>query len=360
MPEYSEQDLKYAAEFREEIHKEALAIVRKTRPDVTDVIDRHPVEDYFQEHRDYPGKLYTIVAIPYGFKSRKALVDTIVRDTLTGKAPEPEAPYTQMFRDMTKKELGRRKLTDQLSAKPDGYEELFVAEVDRKNGRFHAVGVDSEGRYILEQYEEYDTGSGTGSSGAYYVLTNLEYGRYATLALLNGQITEEEYFRLTLDRKKTADQDADPFYELLSGYPDLVVEYRILRDVRYCGYESHRSALKAAFAVLGMGWTGDPARASGRRIDAAELFSPEHQKGKLSYLKAFLDPPHKNSYTCNDFERVNSVLFPNGTDELEVYEWDTDWSDYFDDGREWWGTLCLTVYDRSVDRFAVIMASATD
>ena len=32
MPEYSEQDLKYAAEFREEIHREALAIVRKTRP----------------------------------------------------------------------------------------------------------------------------------------------------------------------------------------------------------------------------------------------------------------------------------------------------------------------------------------
>ena len=30
MIEYSEQDLKYAAEFREEIHKEALAIVRKT------------------------------------------------------------------------------------------------------------------------------------------------------------------------------------------------------------------------------------------------------------------------------------------------------------------------------------------
>ena len=88
MPKYSEQDLKYAAEFREEIHREALAIVRKTRPNVTEVIDRHPVEDYFQENWDYPGKWYTIVAIPYGYRSRKALVDEIVRDTLSGKVPE--------------------------------------------------------------------------------------------------------------------------------------------------------------------------------------------------------------------------------------------------------------------------------
>ena len=36
------------------------------------------------------------------------------------------------------------------------------------------------------------------------------------------------------------------------------------------------------------------------------------------------------------------------------------WSDYFDEGREWWGALCLTVYDETLGRFAVIMASATD
>ena len=29
-------------------------------------------------------------------------------------------------------------------------------------------------------------------------------------------------------------------------------------------------------------------------------------------------------------------------------------------GREWWGALCLSVYDRTLDRFVVIMASASD
>ena len=79
---YSEQDLKYAAEFRDEIHKEALAKVRAVYPCADHVVDRYSVEDYFQEVWDYPGKWYTIVAIPKGVGSRKALIETIVRDTL--------------------------------------------------------------------------------------------------------------------------------------------------------------------------------------------------------------------------------------------------------------------------------------
>ena len=191
MPQYSEQDLKYAAEFREGIHQEALEIIRKTRPGVTEVIDRHPVEDYFQENWDYPGKWYTIVAIPYGYRGRKALVAQIVRDTLSAEA---ESSNTQ--------EPGRRRLTNQLDAKPEGYEELFVVENDQKNRSFRAVGTDAEGRYILEHFEEYSIGSATGSTGAYYVLTDPEYARYARLALVNGQIKEDEYDRLTAELKK--------------------------------------------------------------------------------------------------------------------------------------------------------------
>ena len=259
MPKYSEQDLKYAAEFREEIHKEALKIVRKTRPNAIKVIDRHPVEDYFQENWEYPGMWYTIVAIPYGYKSRQALVDTIVRDTLSEKVTEKEQPYT---RDMIKAE--------QLENKPDDYKEL------------------------------------------------------------------------------------------LAEYPDLVVEYFIVKDERYFGYASHKGALKTAFVILCEDWDGDPDRAMCKSITTGSRLLSTGEGEKLSYRKAFLCPPHGNSYTDNDFERVNAFLFPNGTDKLEIYEWTTDWSEYFEEGHEWWGTLCLTVYDKTLDRFVVIMASATD
>lgn len=268
MIEYSEQDLKYAAEFREEIHKEALGIVKKTRPDIIEVVDRHPVEDYFRENWDYPGKWYTIVAIPYGYKSRKAFVDTIVRDTLSGSAKKEDSPFTEELRN----------------------------------------------------------------SGA---------------AQLNGQPKELE-------------RNDDPFYLLLAEYPELVLDYCIVKDERYCGYESHRKALKAAFERICKGWEGDADQAAGKGISAEDMFSSEYKSGRLNYRKAFLYPPHKNNYTGKDFARINAALFPNGTDGLEVYEWSTDWSDYFDDGHEWWGTLCLTVYDKTLERFIVIMASATD
>ena len=197
MAKYSEQDLKLAAQLRDEIHRQALEIVHKTRPEITEVIDRHPVEEYFQEHWDYPGMEYTVVAIPYGYKSRKEFVDSIVRNTLSGGIPEEDLPYTEQLRKMAKADPNRKKQANQLNAKPAGYEELFVVEIDRKNRSFRAVGKDSAGRYILEHYAEYDIGSATGSSGAYYVLTDLEFGRYARLALLNGQLKEADYFRLT-------------------------------------------------------------------------------------------------------------------------------------------------------------------
>ena len=223
---------------------------------------------------------------------------------------------------MVKSEPGRKRLSNQLDAKPDGYEELFV--VERKNGCFRAVGEDPEGRYILEHFEEYDLGGEIRSTGAYYVLTDLEYGHYARLALLNGHLKEEEYFRLTAGPKKTPRKDDDPFYSLIAEYPDLVVDYGIVKDERYCGYESHRKALKTAFCRLERDWNGDPDQAAGKKAVAQEVFSSNYSNGKLNYRKAFLYPPHQNGYTGKDFVRVNAALFPNGIVGLEVYEWTTD------------------------------------
>ncbi len=78
----SEQDLRYAAEFREGIHGEALARVRAVFPGADRVIDRYTADEYFQELWDYPGKWYTVVGVPPGAGSRKELVASIARDTL--------------------------------------------------------------------------------------------------------------------------------------------------------------------------------------------------------------------------------------------------------------------------------------
>ena len=150
------------------------------------------------------------------------------------------------------------------------------------------------------------------------------------------------------------------------------------------GYEAHLQALLWACRKLFIEedgeaiWHFDAGKADARQIPAEELFFlPEEWRtgkacrpdagspqvtdgGKRPYWQAFLLPPYGCSYTADDFRKVNAALFPDGTDRLEVYEWTTGWSEYFDEGREWWGTLCVTAYDPGTDRFAVILASATD
>lgn len=259
MSKYSEQDLKYAAEFRDGIHKEALARVKTIYPHADRVVDPYPEDAYFQEVWDYPGKWYTMVGTPPGAGSRGNVVGIVVRETL-----------------------------------------------------------------------------------AYYRNTGAAY-------------------------------TDDAFYQLIEKYPDAVCEYCIVNPENryaithnvfpYRGVDSHRFALGCAACELfedGREWSYDIKGARHRKLSNKALFAPANSDGWLNYRKAFLCPPHGNTYTDNDFERVNAVLFPGGEEELEVYRWTTDWSEYFDEGHEWWGALCLTVYDKTLDRFVVIVASATD
>ena len=254
-----EQELQQAAAFRDEIHKEALKKVKAVFPAADSVIDRYPVEAYFQQVWDYPGQWYTMVSTPEGAGSRKDLIEAIVRDTLA-----------------------------------------------------HC-------------------------------------------------------------RNMGADYREDAFDRLMAEYPDIVCEYCIVTKMNrsakaeklfpYRGVDSHRLALGCAASELSNGgreWPYDLGRAKCKKLKSKALFAPVGSDGWLNYRRAFLCPPRGNPYTDADFERVNSVLFPGGTNGLEVYRWTTDWSAYFDEGHEGWGALCLTVYDGSLERFVVILASAAD
>ena len=80
----------------------------------------------------------------------------------------------------------------------------------------------------------------------------------------------------------------------------------------------------------------------------------------VPYWYAVMEPVHGRNNKPEDFKKVNEVLFPNGTDALDIYEWTTDWSDFFDAGHEWYGSCCWTVYDKTMNRYTVMLVSATD
>ena len=158
----------------------------------------------------------------------------------------------------------------------------------------------------------------------------------------------------------------DPAYDVINEYPDRAVEYCLVKNEHIArGRNAHWYALVWASRVLFFDgekqlYGYDCGGAEGKQITADALFAAANEKRGTNYRGAFLYPPHGGWLGNTDFDGVNAALFPNGTDGLEVFEWTTDWSEYFDDGHEWWGALCFTVYDKTLDRFAVIMASATD
>ena len=183
------------------------------------------------------------------------------------------------------------------------------------------------------------------------------------------------------------------------------VDFFLMADEgTYNGIESHRAALlfavhlinekekqtiKKAEELFGKEYadklhlfTCDSSKAEAKSLDPKELlFVPEVLRkdrygnkkygsdwvpndencGKqIPYWYAFWETPHTSGYGPDEFRKVNSVLFPEGTDELEIYEWTTDWANYFEAGHEWWGTACWSVYDKRMNRYIVIMADTTD
>ena len=195
----------------------------------------------------------------------------------------------------------------------------------------------------------------------------------------------------------------DPIYELIGKYDRCIIDYCLIEDdTPHQGKRSHKDAL--LFAMLKVierdiddrvrsdiqygkeaqdepfPWNLDIRKAQAHQIDPAALLRvpeilwtdrvgrryydcglPDPLKGEqIPYWYAFWETPQPSGYGPDDFRKVNSILFPAGTAELEVYEWTTDWSSYFDDGHEWWGTACWSIYDRRMHRYIVIMASTTD
>lgn len=164
----------------------------------------------------------------------------------------------------------------------------------------------------------------------------------------------------------------DPFYGIIETYDRCVIDYCLMEDdAPHNGFCSHKAAIHFAMDKLNERyiddefsvWSIEIDKANAERIDAVSLiYAPDvrEKNGQISYRYAFLEPPYGTEYDKADFDNINNMLFPNGAESLEIYEWTTDWSDYFDAGHEWWGAACWSVYDKSLNRYVVIMVSATD
>ena len=194
--------------------------------------------------------------------------------------------------------------------------------------------------------------------------------------------------------------DSDPEYHFVGE-----VDYHLLKDDKpYEGLKSHKEALTVVFDHLVKNSIKDINDVRERRgDDIADQLSPlaydiykaqpavlnadaffycpnivkidyygnvyydaewqpndENCGTPVPYWYALMEPVHGRRNKPEDFRKVNEALFPKGTDMLDIYEWTTDWSDLFDAGHEWYGACCWSIYDKSMNRYVVMLVSATD
>ena len=222
--------------------------------------------------------------------------------------------------------------------------------------------------------------------------------RFGDAAIVRCDFWDDSKSRLFRMVGEMCDIAGDPVFDsVLSDYRDCVLDYRLMRcNQPNRGIVSHREALRHAMKgivdalnrEIKCAWKFNIHQAVARQISPSEWLAEPPKKvqlnaplyidtdDRIAYWRAFLEPPYSNCVkirekcgnhpakyrdaTVEDFRRVNEALFPKGTDDLEIYTWSTDWSNYFDDGHEWWGTGCWSIYDPRMGRYIVILASATD
>ena len=94
--------------------------------------------------------------------------------------------------------------------------------------------------------------------------------------------------------------------------------------------------------------------------------SNENEFVTQGYADAFLSPPHSfggsnlTNFEIGKFFLDFNQFFFDDINKVTVYEWTTNCSNYFDAGKEWWGSHFWTLYNPIKDWFIGIAASTTD
>ena len=163
---------------------------------------------------------------------------------------------------------------------------------------------------------------------------------------------------------------SDPFYLEYKNYSKCVLDYAILKNSEFNGLNTHKEAV--LFAMNNIYKDNMNSNNMEAMLISYEDFfklpdNYEEERYHLinrdyhrPYWFLFLNPPYQTDYTINDFIKINNLLFPNGKENLEIYNWNVDWSPYFNEGLEWWGAMCVSIYDKTLGRFVIIFASSTD
>lgn len=151
------------------------------------------------------------------------------------------------------------------------------------------------------------------------------HGAYTKITSLKPRIVKESVWRVQIDSSKVSS----------------LVGKRISAS-QFLGERYHQD--RGGLVVPGSGPLGD--------------------RADMGFAYAFSDPPYPIRLSARElgelFEEIKVTMLGGITDGSVIYQWPTDWSTYFDAGREWWGSFLWSLARPATNSIAVIAASTTD
>jgi hypothetical protein len=137
------------------------------------------------------------------------------------------------------------------------------------------------------------------------------------------------------------------------------------------GHESEEYPLERFFRVR---W--DEAKLAGEQVSLSTFWGSDGVEPKRigesawlipsvdGYKSGFFHPPHGLRGSSQEqvelFAGIGRLVLGEEPARAEIFSWSTDWSNYFEAGREWWGAFYWTIRPAGARRFAVVGASSTD
>jgi hypothetical protein len=194
----------------------------------------------------------------------------------------------------------------------------------------------------------------------------------AKTALLSIKEEEEQYFQRVAKENQT---NRSQFFTMTANLEELEQSGQQITVREFLGPHFDLTVYKPIIRgqtnnqFLNSYFYSDEKESIENRLEFNEICSKfkrnEFDGTSIGFAGAFLEPPHSL--------RIGNTIFDKGTyfnqfcellfsdlNKLEIYKWSVDCSNYFDAGKEWWGSHFWTIYNPTKNIYIGALASTTD
>jgi hypothetical protein len=188
--------------------------------------------------------------------------------------------------------------------------------------------------------------------------------KQAALSILEKiQKDTDEYFKNLLSDEKYKNNKRSDFHQIEIDRENLEGNRILLQEFlgRYYSVEKQKCALRGQSSnfLNSYFWAGDN-ETQNNALDIDKEFGDL----KCGYAYAFFEPPYNIRGSMKEKERlflnVENLFFGRFDSRAQIWKWSDNCSNFFDAGKEWWGTYFYTYAPPDSQIILGIAASATD